>query len=268
MIYPTHLSTQSNFVIAQISDLHLSMHDSKNTDKFLMVLKLALNHQPNLLLLTGDLVNDGIKALYDWLFKILGDTGIPFLCLTGNHDITHEIGCNLPFYDRQFLPIPADGRLINTHRLIIELPHATWQILAVNSAVHGQVEGRLDNAQLEFLKIHLDSNLPTIIAMHHHPVSVGSSWIDRYILQNHNELWQMLSFYPCLQAILCGHVHQAHVLPTPTPYPATLYTCPATSRQFLPHYDDFMLDNTPSGFRLIHIHNKQKLVTLVKRVQN
>ena len=46
-----HLDT---FTIAQISDLHLSAHEPAHSDKFLAVLKLALEHKPDLLLLTGD----------------------------------------------------------------------------------------------------------------------------------------------------------------------------------------------------------------------
>ncbi|WP_435931980.1 metallophosphoesterase [Moraxella bovoculi] len=260
-----HLDT---FTIAQISDLHLSAHKPIYTDKFLAVLKLALEHKPDLLLLTGDLVNDGDPHLYDWLFDELQKINIPFVCLAGNHDITHEIGHDLPFHERQFLPIQADARLVDTHRLIIELPDACWQILSINSAVHGQIYGHLDDDKLHFLRSHLANELPTIIAMHHHPLPVGSAWIDGYILQNHDDFWQALTPHPNTKAILCGHVHQAHELPIPTPYPATLYTCPATSRQFLPHYGDFKLDDVPEGLRLIHIYNKEKLATVVKRVQN
>lgn len=260
-----HLDT---FIIAQISDLHLSVHKPDNTDKFLSVLRLALEQQPNLLLLTGDLVNDGNVQLYNWLFKELKRTNIPFVCLAGNHDVTRELGHELPFCKRKFHPIQTDKRLIDTHHLVIELPQNTWQILSLNSAVSGQIHGRLTDDQLGFLKTHLSCNLPTIIAMHHHSLPVGSAWIDKHILQNHNEFWQTLSPYRCIKAIICGHVHQVHELITPTPHPATLYTCPATSRQFLPHQDDFMLDSIPGGFRLIHIYNKEKLATWVKRVQN
>lgn len=77
MTYPTHLSAPSDFIIAQISDLHLSTHVPTNTDKFLKVLDFALTFKPNLLLLTGDLVNDGHLPLYDWLFAALDKTNTP-----------------------------------------------------------------------------------------------------------------------------------------------------------------------------------------------
>lgn len=252
MIYPSKLSTPHDFVIAQISDLHLSKHHPAYLEQFLAVLHLALNHQPNLLLLTGDLVNDGDKDGYDWLFNTLKSTNTPFLCLAGNHDVTHEIGHDLPFDKRQFLPIPLDARLIDKHRLIINTAGTTWQLLAVNSAVNAQIYGHLTNETLGFLQHHLCNNLPTLITLHHHPIPVGSAWIDEYLLKNHDEFWHTLAHAPRPPHIICGHVHQAHTLQEQY---GTLYTCPAASRQFMPHQDDFGLDTLSAGFRLIHLNN-------------
>lgn len=252
MIYPTKLSTLHDFVIAQISDLHLSKHNPAYLEQFLAVLHLALSHQPNLLLLTGDLVNDGDKDGYDWLFDTLRTTKVPFLCLAGNHDVTHEIGHHLPFDERQFLPIPADPRLIDKHRLVIDVAGTTWQLLAVNSAVNGQIYGHLTNETLDFLQSHLHNNPPTLIALHHHPIPVGSAWIDEHLLKNHDEFWHTLAHAPHPPHIVCGHVHQAHTLQGQY---GTLYTCSATSRQFMPHQDDFGLDALSAGFRLIHLNN-------------
>lgn len=274
MTHPTHLRVSSDFVIAQLSDLHLSTHIPANADKFLKVLDIALTYQPNLLLLTGDLVNDGKANLYNWLFDTLDKTRIAYLCLAGNHDLTHELGHDLPFDERQFLPITKDDRLIDAHRLIIELPHTTWQILAVNSAINGQIHGRLDDDKLAFLKTHLAYNLPTLIALHHHPIPVGSAWIDKHMLQNSDEFWATLNFIN--QAtyasdtihhlhVVCGHVHQAHLLQHDN---ATLYTCPATSVQFSPHQDDFDIDKTASGFRLLQLHDNHKPNTWVKRLND
>lgn len=248
---PAYLSAKRDFVIAQISDLHLSKHNPASMESFLAVLDLAKNHKPNLLLLTGDLVNDGITALYDWLFEMLAGTHIPFLCLAGNHDVTCEIGHDLPFECRQFLPIKADDRLANTHRIVIDLPNVTWQVLAVNSAVHGQIYGMLGADTLDFLKDHLSCNLPTLIALHHHPSPVGSAWIDGYMLKNSDEFWATLAPHTTHPLhIVCGHVHQAHTLSTEY---GTLHTCPATSRQFTPYQENFGIDTVSAGCRLIRL---------------
>lgn len=256
-------SNKDSFAIAQISDLHLSEHDPKSFERFLAVLDLTLTHQPDLLLLTGDLVNDGVSKIYDWLFTILKNTSTPFLCLAGNHDVTQEIGHDLPFDERTFHPIAKDERLIDTHRLVIQMPHATWQILAVNSAVNGQIYGRLDGESLDFLKTNLSHQLPTLIAMHHHPHPVHSAWIDEYMLQNHTDFWQVVSNFNNIHAIVCGHVHQAHTINI---HNHSLLTCPATSRQFLPNHDDFAIDEQPAGFRLIALHDDHTLDTQIHRI--
>lgn len=253
MNYPAHLATAHDFVIAQLSDLHLSSHTPATFDNFLAVLALAQSHRPDLLLLTGDLVNDGDTSLYDWLFDTLKKTRLPFLCLAGNHDVTYEIGHDLPFEQRQFLPINKNPRLIDQHRLTIDSDGTLWQLLLINSAVAGQIFGQIERANLDFLKTHLSPTLPTIIALHHPPACVGSAWIDAHRLVNDDEFWQTLAPHQNLH-IVCGHVHQAHTLPL---FSNTLHTCPATARQFLPHHDDFALDNIPAGFRLICLKNEQ-----------
>ncbi|MFA9486540.1 MULTISPECIES: metallophosphoesterase [unclassified Moraxella] len=260
----THIDAPANiFKIAQISDLHLS--DESSFNQFLSVLTLALKESPDLLLLTGDLVNDGNRQGYDRLYKTLIFTKIPFLCLAGNHDVTAEIGHHLPFDERTFLPIRLDDRLPDRQRLTIKMANITWQILAINTAISGQIGGYVSRENLEFLSKHLTCNQPTIIAMHHHPQPVGSAWIDEYMLQNHDEFWQTLSCFDNIKAVICGHVHQAHRIDT---HNTSLYTCPASSRQFLAYHDDFTIDDTPPGFRLIHICNKKTLATWVKRLQN
>ncbi|MFL1732039.1 metallophosphoesterase [Moraxella oculi] len=254
---------QDTFSIAQLSDLHLS--DGRSFDGFLKVLKLAVAHSPDLLLLTGDLVNDGKTDGYDWLFKTLHQTNIPYLCMMGNHDVTQEMGHERPFNERQFLPIKADDRLIRHHRLTIEMTDTTWQILTLNSTINGKIHGRLSSDEMQFLQVHLSDHTPTIIALHHHPRPVGSAWIDAHMLSNGDDFWRTIAPYDGVKAVLCGHVHQAHSLQIDG---KTLHTCPAVSRQFRPHQDDFAIDDVAAGFRLIQICNKKTLETCIKRVQN
>ncbi|MFN4324289.1 MAG: metallophosphoesterase family protein [Azonexus sp.] len=51
--------------IVQLSDLHL---------------------RPDLLLMTGDLADDGVPSTYEALHRRLANAGIPFALLPGNHD--------------------------------------------------------------------------------------------------------------------------------------------------------------------------------------
>lgn len=234
------------FLLAQLSDLHLTgvVGEDKSYTDFLAVLQLAKSQRPHAFLLTGDLVNDGKSAGYDWLFTTLNSTGIPFFTLAGNHDLTHEHNSHLPFHLRHFSPIKKDERLAECQRHII----GDWQLLLLNSAIAGETHGTLTEATFDWLKRTLDAHHePAVIALHHPPKKVGSAWIDAYRLDNGDRLYALLSAYPYAKVLLSGHVHQAHTF-SGTP---TLYTCPATSRQFLPFFDDFALDDVPAGFRAV-----------------
>lgn len=254
----SHLNNSNNHTtIAQLSDLHLTGavgHDD-SYDKCLRCLDAALSYRPDLLLLTGDLVNDGIPVAYDWLFHRLDKSTLPYIALAGNHDVTQEHNAHLPFAERSHSPIVADTRLSDCTRLNIR--HAdgsAWQLLSLNSTVAGQIHGSLTAAQLAWLHDTLSQHPdPAIIALHHHPLPVGSAWIDAYRLQHADALWQLLSAHPHAKLILCGHVHQVHSLSYAH---TTLLTAPAVSRQFMPWVDDFQIDNIGAGFRLLTLsHN-------------
>lgn len=262
---PNQLFANERFVIAQMSDLHLTGSTCPSAQKFVQLLSLVKDSQPDLLLLTGDLVNDGDSNTYDWLFAQLTKTQIPFLCLAGNHDVSIEHGKGLPFAQRSLTPIKADKRLLDKHRLTITLTNDSWQLLLLNSAISGQIGGRISDDGLAWLTQCLKTPCPTLIALHHHPLTVGSAWIDAYRLENSAVLWQQLNHYPNVKALLCGHVHQAHTLNAPTLHPCYVYTCPAISRQFMPHQDKFMLDNQPSGLRFIELNKQGIFRSQIKR---
>lgn len=245
------------FRIAQLSDLHLTgdftqTKQDPSVRQFLACLGLALSYQPDCLLLTGDLINNGDKDGYAWLFDTLTQTGVPFVCLAGNHDVTFELGYELPYEQRQFFPIAKDERLID--HACFELPNH-FQLICLNSAVSGKEFGRLSTDTLTWLETTLSQTSHcTIIALHHPPINIGSAWIDALRLQNGDELFAILQNHPHAHTLLTGHVHQAHTLSHAN---VQILTAPAVSRQFLPFSDTFALDDDPTtgqaGFRLIDL---------------
>ncbi len=241
----------NRLIIAQLSDLHLSglvgVNDSYH--KFITLLPSVLAYRPDFLLLTGDLVNDGNKDGYDWLFDVLHQTHIPFACVAGNHDVSIEHNSHLPFEYRRLTAQSVDDRLDDCR--VIDL--GNWQLLLLNSSCAGKIAGKLTDKQLHWLNHTLSTNnKPSILALHHHPIKVGSHWIDSHKLQNGNELLDVIIPYTHLKGVLCGHVHQACSLPFGH---STLYTCPAIARQFLPHHHHFALDDLPCGWRLLYLSN-------------
>lgn len=238
--------------IAQLSDLHLKGKVGKDDSyqMFLSCLDLACQYRPTLLVLTGDLVNNGQKQGYDWLCQTLHQTGIRYVLMAGNHDVTYEHNSHLPFHLRHFSPLVADDRLSDCTCLEI----GAYQLLCLNSAVSGQTHGHLSDKSLAWLRHALSSKKPTLIALHHHPLPVNSLWIDAYQLKNAQAFWQTLAPFRHIRAIICGHVHQAHTLHR---FGTPLYTAPAVSRQFAPFCDDFTLHGLPSGIRLFWLGERQ-----------
>ena len=81
-------------LIAQISDLHIRDHlgmfgelvdTSKTLEKAIQLLN-ALDPQPDVVLVTGDLTDDGTKEQYSQLLEIISSLNTPWLPLPGNHD--------------------------------------------------------------------------------------------------------------------------------------------------------------------------------------
>lgn len=275
MTYPiTALSSRTDTLnICQISDLHLTgkIGHAPSYQRFLAVLKLTTFHhpKPDLLLLTGDLVNDGNRDAYDWLFDTLDRTDIPYLAIAGNHDVTHEIGTSLPYPQRLHIPINPDARLLDRHAVMLNFADTAWQLLLINSAVNGETHGALPKPTLDWLDQQLTQNpAPTIIAMHHHPLPVRSAWIDAYVLDNQDDFWQIIKKHPHAHTVLCGHVHQVHTIHPLADHPVQLLTCLSTDRQFAPFCDEFRLDDAPAGCRMIHISNNHTLSSYIIFMQN
>ena len=74
-----NITNNHTFNIVQLSDLHLTgdIGQAPSYQRFLAVFQTAKHLNPDLWLLTGDLVNDGNSDAYDWLFNQLQATKIP-----------------------------------------------------------------------------------------------------------------------------------------------------------------------------------------------
>ena len=210
--------------VLQITDLHLSppVFTDKNTGgkndsavaicqrSFEAIIKQALSEERrcDLILVTGDLVNQVQVEVYDHIFEVLQATGIPFACIAGNHDVTDENNSELPFFQRELVARPADTRLLNRH--VIETDH--WQLLLLDSSMPGKVEGEVTTADIDWLCEQLEACAkPALIALHHHVIPVDSDWIDQHMVENADIFWQRLAAFEHLKVIISGHTHQEQV---------------------------------------------------------
>lgn len=261
--------------VLQITDMHLTTpttleattalreDQSQCQQHFDSSLKQALAEdiRCDLILVTGDLVSKVDPLTYDYIFDALKRTQIPFACIAGNHDVTDELGYDLPFDQRQLIARSMDSRLLNQH--VIESEY--WQLLLLDSSVSGKISGVLANADLDWLCQQLDNcDKPALLALHHHVLPMNSEWIDAHMVENAEEFWQRVDRYEQLRVIISGHTHQEQIRHKNG---VTVYSTPSTCYQFLPNKDEFSYDEQASaGYRWLQLANNGNLASWVKRL--
>jgi len=198
-------------VIAQFSDLHVmteGMLSRQGIDTSAGLARCiahlqALECRPDVLLLSGDLVNDGTVAEYQRLRIVLGDLRMPLLLLPGNHD--RRAALRQVFGDHDYL---GSGGTMQYCRDVRGL-----RLIALDTVVEGEEGGGLDDAQLHWLE-HLllqHPQQPAMIFMHHPPVSTGFARMDGIALAKPSaaRLARIVAAHPQVQAVACGHVHRS-----------------------------------------------------------
>ncbi|NRB70436.1 MAG: metallophosphoesterase [Xanthomonadales bacterium] len=221
------------FKVIQLSDCHVpaaagTPYRGMDARATLEALLPVINAwAPDLVLATGDLSEDGSAEAYDWLAKALAGLHAPLLVTPGNHDDAALMASRFE-------------QAAHEQALVFD---ASWRVIVLNSAVAGEVTGRISNAQLAQLDAALeDSSRPVLVALHHQPQPVGSPWIDRFPLLDPELLLARLRAAPQVKVVLWGHVHQAISLSLNGPLGLG---APSTVSNSLPGEDRFTPD--PAG---------------------
>ena len=188
------------------------------------------------LLVTGDLVQDDPSG-YLRFRSIFGNSQKPVLCIPGNHDE--------PVIMRQSLA-GAPFQVCGTYSA-----HG-WQLVMLDSCDPGHVGGRLTAHELERLDRALAASPQhAMVCLHHHPVEMGSRWIDTIGLANRDEFWRVIDAHSNVRAVVWGHVHQEY---EGSRGPVRLFATPSTGAQFLPMSDRYAVDTRPPAYRPFELH--------------
>lgn len=241
----------------QITDCHLGERVGSrllnlDTDRSLAaVLDLVQAQQPRIdaLLATGDLSDQGSSAAYRRFLHATRDIGTHTRWLPGNHDDAVTM--------RKLL---GDDTRAQRSLLL-----GNWQIIALNSAVPGEVGGYLAESELCALRSHLRAapRHHALICLHHHALPVGCDWLDTQLVANADAFWSIVDAFPQVRVVLSGHVHQhSETLRNGV----RVLTSPSTSVQFAPHSADFRVDTEAPGYRWFDLHDDGRSETGVERV--
>lgn len=215
-------------IIAQLSDVHVrpagvlykGVADSNAMLAAAIAQLGAMRPSPDLVLISGDLVDEGDPAEYAALRGILAGLALPYCVIPGNHDERGAL--RAAFADHAYLP--AQGPM---HYALEDYP---VRIIALDSTVPGKHHGMIDEASLAWLRHTLaaDTLRPALLMLHHPPVATGIPYLDIYGLHNAQALAEVVAAFPNIERVLCGHVHRSMQVRWAG---SLVMTCPSTVTQ-------------------------------------
>ncbi|HHS88977.1 MAG TPA: 3',5'-cyclic-AMP phosphodiesterase [Rhodobacteraceae bacterium] len=202
-------------------------------------------------LLTGDIVHDNSDAGYLVARELLSRLHAPVYVLPGNHD------------ERSRLPLLQSGNSRTDKR--IEL--GDWRILMLDSTRAGDESGELADKELRILEHALNERPErhALVCLHHHPVPVGSAWLDKIGLRNSDAFFELLDRHANVRCVLWGHIHQAF---DQRRNGVRLLGTPSTCIQFMPGKTDFEVDAQPPGYRWLALLPDGGIRTRIGRVEH
>ena len=230
--------------ILQLTDPHLYGRADRRlrgvaTDASLRaVLDDALARHPDYaaMLVTGDIVQEDVGG-YLRFRSICGGLQKPVLCIPGNHD-------DLPAMRRELRSAPF--QLCGARTL------GAWRLVMLDSCAPGEVGGRLSAAELARLDEELTAcEGHALVCLHHHPIAMGSRWLDGVGLADAGEFWRVIDAHSTVRGVAWGHVHQRF---DGKHGAVRLFATPSTGAQFLPGSDGFAVDERPPAYRHFVLH--------------
>jgi len=192
------------FVLAQISDTHIRADDDgAAASQLRRALAQARAYEADVILLTGDLVNDERADEYAVLARAIADPPAPLFLMPGNHDDRRHMRAAFPAHTY----LPKDGFLS------FALDQFPVRLVCIDQIVPGETHGLLTEAQAEWLDRTLAAQpqKPTMLALHHPPFLTHDLLFDRIGLLDGNLLSEVVARHRQVERIICGHHHRLAV---------------------------------------------------------
>jgi 3',5'-cyclic-AMP phosphodiesterase len=220
--------------VVQLSDLHFSTapggYGLRDTaDTFAAIVADVLADPPDLVVVTGDIANEGKPEEYEQAGAALEALGLPVFCLAGNHDFTDALHAHLP---RPGIVVARSMRIgewlflfgdSNDGGLVFDstggwVDHPERMELA-RGGIHGH--------ELAWLRRQLDFGAAAhaMLWLHHPPAAPGMFTQPDFDAQVTTLCQTSGSTATPLRAIAAGHVHtgiEGELAGTP------VYFCPST----------------------------------------
>jgi Icc protein len=191
------------FVLVQLSDPHVGADwgDGDSVARFAAAVESvrALKPTPDAVLISGDVADHALDAEYEQVRELLAPVRAPLYVLPGNHDdrLTLRRHFEVPGTDSEPVQYAAD---LGPLRLVV-----------TDSTLEDEDRGELDASRLAWLQAALSAapRTPTLVALHHAPVTTGVPAFDKIGLppDNRMALGNVIGAHPQVRRIAGGHVH-------------------------------------------------------------
>ena len=241
--------------VAQITDIHLQAEigsklfgvDTAATLGEVIVAIRKLSPVPDLVIVTGDLADDGSKATYRRLREILAAINLPVYVLAGNHDDIDKMHESL-----------VGGNVYFESMLRLD----EWAFMFVNSRVEGESFGWIDPHEQLQLVNNLNSvdDLPVLLSLHHSPMAICSSAGCQ--LKNAPDFTRLVDSFPGVKGVIGGHTHTAaekknsgHIqFTSPSSFAQILHDQPQDINEGEGFWGTHRLKPASHGFRVLDLH--------------
>jgi 3',5'-cyclic AMP phosphodiesterase CpdA len=195
-------------LVVQLSDVHVlppgvrlgGVVDTNAALRNAVAVINDLAPQPDAVVVSGDVTEDGSVAAAGEARRILDDLHAPYWVMAGNHD------------RRDALRGAFGGRLDGTDATITyEVDLGPVRLLLLDSLVEDHDEGVLGTAQITWLdeRLAADRARPVLVFVHHPPIDTGVWWMDTARLSDASAFGDVIARHSHVALVACGHVHRA-----------------------------------------------------------
>ena len=195
-------------LIAQLSDPHVrpegmlyqGVVDSNAQFTAAVAHVNGFDPPPDLVLLSGDLVDEGTDDEYATMARLLAPLKAPVLAIPGNHDDREAF--RRAFAGLSWLPEAGPVDYVADRGAV--------RIVALDVTLPGLHHGAVSEAGAAWLDgvLTAEPHRPTIIMMHQPPFDTGVPYLDLYSCRDGHRLAEVVARHPQVERIVCGHVHR------------------------------------------------------------
>lgn len=194
-------------IVVQLSDLHLR---PRGLPAYRVAETNALSYRafeavrallpaPDLVVISGDLTDNGLDAEYAELKPLLAMLPCPALCVLGNHDRRETFRAAFP-------AMAGAGAFVG-----FAYDLGPLRLIGLDTVTPGASHGELCDARLDAFEAALAARreAPTLVFMHHPPFACGIRHMDDIALTAGRERFaSIVAANPQIERVCCGHHHR------------------------------------------------------------